>query len=145
MADQKALDDYRGQIRQDTWDSVTGVLRAPEFNLGGLHGEVQKLPFLKVVRFNGVDFAYGPGVFIRIPSPDYYFLLKVAGFINTPHDEAPVVDQTLIEFIYSISQRTAAPGVALDLPHTSDDGLVVTSPFADINAKLDTLLAEKKS
>jgi hypothetical protein len=51
--------------------------------------------YYEVVRCDGVDYAYRPGVFRKIADPDdYHFLISSPGFIDVPHGEAPVVERT---------------------------------------------------
>lgn len=71
-------------------------------------------PFYKTVRCNDIDYAYAPGVFIFITSPDHYWFLLSSGWIDKAHGEAPVVARNLLEFIQREAQRAAAPGVKLD-------------------------------
>jgi hypothetical protein len=69
---------------------------------------------LQVVRHNGSDYAYGPGVFRFISSSDDYHFLRSARFINVPHNTAPQIYLNLLEYIRNEAARWAPPGVAMD-------------------------------
>jgi hypothetical protein len=61
--------------------------------------------FYSVVRHQGVDYFYRPGIFRICVSPDdYHFAASSPGYINVPHGAAPVVERNLLEYI----QREAA-------------------------------------
>jgi len=53
----------------------------------------------KVVRCNGIDYAYRPGEVFMIRDPDHYFFLTYCGLINTPHGSAQPVDRNVIDFL----------------------------------------------
>ena len=56
--------------------------------------------FYQVVRHNGVDYAYRPGLFRKIMDPDdYHFLSSSPGYINVAHGSAPQVERNLLEYI----------------------------------------------
>lgn len=53
----------------------------------------------KVVRCNGIDYAYRPGDVFMIRDPDHYFFLTYCGLITTPHGQAQSVDSNVISFL----------------------------------------------
>lgn len=53
----------------------------------------------KVFRCNGIDYAWAPGQFFMITSPDHYFFLEYGGLIKQPHGSAPEVAQNYIDFL----------------------------------------------
>ena len=61
----------------------------------------------KVVRCNGIDYAYRPGEVFMIRDPDHYFFLKYTGLITTEHGTAPSVDQNVIGFLEQEAQAAA--------------------------------------
>lgn len=62
--------------------------------------------YYEVVRCNGVDYAYRPGMFRKITDPDdYHFLSSSPGYIDVPHGEAPVIEGNLLDYIRRESAR----------------------------------------
>jgi LysM repeat protein len=67
---------------------------------------------LKVIRNKqGVDYVYGPGFFDKIETVDEYFFYTAAKLIDTPHGQAPVSEQNLIDFIEVQVRKNQAAGV----------------------------------
>jgi len=61
----------------------------------------------KVVRCNGIDYAYRPGEVFMIRDPDHYFFLSYCGLITTPHGSAQPVDRNVIDFLEQEAQAYA--------------------------------------
>jgi hypothetical protein len=69
--------------------------------------------FYGVVRCNDIDYAYRPGVFRMITSPDdYHFLASSPGYIDVPHGSAPVIERNLLEYIRN--EAAKIPGGQID-------------------------------
>lgn len=71
----------------------------------------QPAPY-QVLRCKGVDYAYGPGVFIKIDTEDMYFFLVAGGLIDVPHGAAQVVEENLRDFVRNQSLRGVLAGAA---------------------------------
>jgi len=74
----------------------------------------QAPPFYRVLRYNGHDYAFAPGVFRHITSEDDYHFLRSAGFIRVPHGEADNIALNLLQYIRDECAKFACPGVVLD-------------------------------
>lgn len=70
--------------------------------------------YYKVVRHGNIDYAFAPGVFRVIWSPDDYFFMWVAGFHATPHGTAPEIQLNLLQYIRQEVAKFTPPGVVLD-------------------------------
>lgn len=88
------------------YDNAGAAMRfGAEIPWGGV-GPAQSAPW-QVVRCADTDYAFGPGVFILIDSPDMYHFLISAHLISTPHGSAPKIEMNLLDFI----RRQALRGV----------------------------------
>jgi hypothetical protein len=86
--------------------------------------------YYSVVRHQGADYFYRPGIFRLCVDPnDYHFMASTPGYINVPHGEAPVVELNLLEYI----QREAAllTGGRIDPTPTPPAAGVAAAPVAE--------------
>lgn len=90
-------------------------------------------PFYFVVRYQSVDYAFRPGLFRMITSPDDYHFLASCRYITQPHGEAPNVELNLLDYIRKESARITG-GQIDDLPGTPP-------PAPTAPAKVASLLA----
>lgn len=88
------------------YDLDGAVIRFGQEVPWGAAGAYQPAPW-QVVRCGDIDYAFGPGVFVMIDSPDMYHFLASARLISTPHGKAPSIEMNLLDFI----RRQALRGV----------------------------------
>lgn len=72
-------------------------------------------PFYVVMRHQGIDYAFCPGVFRRIIGPDDYHFLMSCWYISQPHGSAPSIERNLLEYIRAESARVGG-GQIDDMP-----------------------------
>ena len=72
-------------------------------------------PYYVVMRHLGIDYAFRPGVFRMIVSPDDYHFLMSCWYIVQPHGTAPSVERNLLEYIRREAARVGG-GQIDDMP-----------------------------
>ena len=98
---------YKDLAPQDgPYDLDGAVMRFGQETPWGAAGGAVEAPW-QVVRCGDIDYAFGPGVFIMIDSPDMYHFLMSAHLISTPHGTAGRIEMNLLDFI----RRQALRGV----------------------------------
>lgn len=95
------------------YDEAGAVVRfGNEVPWGSVGTSVRQAAPWQVVRCNGIDYAFGPGVFVMINTPDTYWFLLSANLISIPHGSAPVIAENLRDFIREWALRGLQTGTS---------------------------------